>query len=109
MTQVLPAPILDYIEAKNRHDIDGMLAPFAEAATVRDEGKTHEGRAAIRAWMEETTRKYRVTVTVAKVAETDIGVLVTLDVAGDFPGSPLPLDFRFTLADGRITRLEIGG
>lgn len=108
MTQQLPSPIRAYIDATNRHDVDAMLAPFAETATVRDEGKTHQGLEAIRAWIEDTTAKYRATVAIREIVENAEGALVTLEVAGNFPGSPLPLDFRFGLSDGRISRLEIG-
>jgi ketosteroid isomerase-like protein len=58
-----PAPISAYFAAKNVHDIDAMLAPFAADAEVRDEGENHVGHTAIRAWMEHTTRKYKVTST----------------------------------------------
>jgi hypothetical protein len=61
MSNPLPPPLAAYYEAKNRHDTDAMLAPFAEDAVVRDEGQEHRGRAAIRTWMEHTIRKYRVT------------------------------------------------
>jgi hypothetical protein len=33
---------------------------------------------------------------------------VTALVSGDFPGSPIALQFRFVLDDGLISRLEIG-
>ncbi|MBR0643412.1 nuclear transport factor 2 family protein [Plastoroseomonas hellenica] len=108
MTPTLPAPVAAYYAAKNRHDIDAMLAPFAPDATVLDEGETLRGHAAIRRWMEETTRKYRVTVAVAEVSEVDGRVLVAADVSGTFPGSPARLRFAFTLDGGRIARLEIG-
>lgn len=108
MSLDLPAPISAYYAAKNAHDIDAMLAPFGEDARVRDEGKDHSGSAAIRAWMEETTRKYRVTVTPEEVAENGERVAVRARVAGAFPGSPARLTYRFTLAGDRITALEIG-
>jgi len=108
MTIILPAPVAGYFAAKNRHDVDGMLAPFAAAAVVRDEGRAHEGRAAIRAWMEETTKKYRVTVVPEAAAEEGGRLVVTGLVSGDFPGSPARLTYRFALADGAIAGLEIG-
>lgn len=108
MTVTLPRPLEDYFAAKNRHDIDGMLAPFSADATVRDEGETYQGPAAIRGWMEASTRKYRVTVEVAE-ATSDCGVWrIAGIVSGNFPGSPATLHYAFTLASGHITRLEIG-
>src|SRR4051812_21706999 len=34
MSNQLPPPLAAYYEAKNQHDIDGMLVPFAEDAVV---------------------------------------------------------------------------
>jgi hypothetical protein len=107
MPTTLPAPVAAYFSAKNKHDIDAMLAPFAETARVKDERKERVGRAAIRAWMDETTRKYRDTVTVIGVSEKDEKTVVTGRVAGDFPGSPVDLRYDFGLEGGKIARLEI--
>lgn len=108
MTTDLPEPLAAYFAAKNRHDIDAMLAPFAGDAVVRDEGRTHAGRDAIRAWMEETTRRYRVTV--EPTAATADGATWTVQalVSGTFPGSPATLRYRFSLARQSISGLEIG-
>lgn len=108
MSQELPPPLQRYFAAKNRQDIDGMLAPFAEGATVRDEGHSRTGHAAIRAWMEETTRKYHDTAEVSDVTREGDRVRVAALVSGDFPGSPVTLHFSFTLDRDRIGRLEIG-
>jgi ketosteroid isomerase-like protein len=109
MTQPLPQALAAYYAAKNQHDIDRMLAPFADTATVRDEGEEMCGPAEIRAWMEETTRKYRVTVKVQSVERKSETYAVAAVVSGTFPGSPATLHYHFTLADGRIAHLEIGG
>ena len=108
MTTELPQPLTDYFAAKNRHDIDGMLAPFSPDAKVRDEGETHRGSGAIRDWMEATTRKYRVTVEIAEAAANGDAWRVAGIVSGNFPGSPATLHFVFTLAGDQITQLEIG-
>lgn len=108
MTIDLPRPLGDYFDAKNRHDIDAMLAPFAADAAVRDEGQTYNGHAAIRTWMEETTRKYRVTVEPTAASSDGQNWTVAGLVAGDFPGSPATLPYRFSLAHERISALEIG-
>lgn len=107
MTMKLPEPIAAYFAGQNTQDIDAMLAPFAETATVQDEGQERSGAAAIREWMEETTSKYRPTVEVIDVAETDSQTVVTGRVSGTFPGSPVDLRHFVTLADGKISRLEI--
>jgi ketosteroid isomerase-like protein len=108
MIATLPQPLADYFAAKNRHDIDAMLIPFSPDATVRDEGRTHRGPAAIRGWMEETTRKYRVTVEVAEATANGDAWRIAGIVSGNFPGSTATLHYNFTLADNRIALLEIG-
>jgi hypothetical protein len=107
MPTKLPAPIAAYFTANNVHDIDAMLAPFAETAVVKDEGREWRGSAAIRQWMQETTAKYAATVAVTDVVETDGKTLVTGRVSGNFPGSPVDLQFAVTLAGAKISRLEI--
>ena len=108
MTIDLPRPLAAYFAAKNRHDIDAMLAPFAADSIVRDEGKTYTGRAAIKAWMEETTKKYRVTVEPAEASSKGPNWTVAGLVSGNFPGSPATLHYRFAVAEDRIAHLEIG-
>ena len=103
----LPGPISAYFKANNEHDIDAMLAPFDENATVKDEGQEHHGRSAIRAWMEDVTRKYRVTVEINDVTNANGKTVVSGLVSGNFPGSPLLLSHTFTLSGPRIARLEI--
>jgi hypothetical protein len=104
----LPEPLSAYFAAKNRHDIDAMLAPFAADAVVKDESRERRGHRAIREWMEETTRKYRDTVEVTGSIEADGSTVVTGLVSGSFPGSPAVLRFAFTLEGGKVVRLEIG-
>ncbi|HPE30254.1 MAG TPA: nuclear transport factor 2 family protein [Parvularculaceae bacterium] len=103
-----PKPIMDYYEAKNRHDIDAMLASFAAEAAVKDEGKTYVGHAAIRGWMEETTRKYSVTVEPETIDEDGERQVVRALVSGNFPGSPARLTYRFILRSDKIIGLGIG-
>lgn len=104
----LPAPIAAYYAAKNRHDIEGMLAPFAADALVHDEERDYRGHAAIRVWMEETTRKYAVTVEPETLTPEGERIAVRALVSGNFPGSPAHLTYHFTLADGEIAALSIG-
>jgi len=107
MSVVLSAPLASYFAAKNAFDVDGMLACFAQTAAVRDEGEDRIGLAVIRDWIENTTRKYRVSVRPTNVAQDDDATVVTAQVSGNFPGSPVELRYRFTVADGKIARLSI--
>ena len=107
MSTMPPQPIAEYFAAQNAHDIDAMLASFGADALVIDEGKDRRGLAAIRVWIEETTRKYRPSVAVLSSVETAAGTTATVRVSGTFPGSPIDITYRFTLKDGKIARLEI--
>ncbi|WGF87439.1 nuclear transport factor 2 family protein [Marinivivus vitaminiproducens] len=104
----LPKPLQAYFDAKNRHDIDGMMAVFGEDAIVADEGSTRRSHAEIRSWIEETKRKYADTAEVQSAEEQGGTTLVACLVSGTFPGSPAVIRHRFTLADGRIARIAIG-
>lgn len=108
MTLRLPELLSEYFAAANTRDPDRVAACFAENATVRDEGGEIRGRSNIRAWAEHTGRIYRYTATVTAIEETADRTVVTAHLTGDFPGSPIDLRYRFMLAQGRITRLEIG-
>ena len=108
MTIQLPALINAYFLAANRHDIASMLAPFADDALVQDEGEQHVGHAAIRAWMDRTTQKYKATVEPRECKLSDGKTTVTGSVTGNFPGSPATLRYGFILSSSEIHRLEIG-
>lgn len=103
-----PEAIAAYFAAKNKKDIDGMLAAFDANAVVKDEGEEHRGLSAIRAWMEHTTRKYSVSVEIKTVETNQDRTRVGGLVSGNFPGSPALLHYAFTLSGGKIIGLEIG-
>ena len=75
----LPAPIDLYVEAENSGEVEALSQCFAPDATVRDEKRTYEGLAAIN----------------------------TARLTGDFPGSPVTLEFVFVDEGGKIRSLEI--
>jgi hypothetical protein len=108
MSIQLPEAIAAYIAGANAHDIDRATACFTDDAVVRDEGRERRGRAAIREWKEEVEEKYHPTVEVVDVAAAAGKTIVTGRVSGSFPGSPVDLRYAFTLAGGKIARLEIG-
>ena len=108
MTIKLPRPIDRYFAAQNAHDVDAMVACFAPDAKVRDEGKDHVGRNAIRDWKIATVVKLDVTTAPFEVHEDGGRTAVRSTVSGSFPGSPVDLAFFFGLSDdGLIETLEI--
>ncbi len=107
MSVPLPKAIECFMSSENAHDADALAECFAADATVRDEGRTRKGLTEIAAWRRETTEKYRHTAEPVAVAERDGKIIVATKVSGDFPGSPVTLDFVFLLKDDKISSLEI--
>jgi SnoaL-like protein len=107
MIENLPKPIILYIEAENTGDANLFDQCFAQNATVRDENETHKGLADIKKWKAETKKKYQHTVEPLSFTEQDGKTIVTNRLAGNFPGSPIELEFVFTLDGDKIVSLEI--
>ena len=108
MSVTLPAILDRYFNAQNAHDVDAMIACFAPAAVVRDEGHTHAGTDAIRAWKIDTSTRYRITAEPIESRNDGDRTVVVVKVSGTFPGSPANLTYRFGFsADGRIGALEV--
>jgi ketosteroid isomerase-like protein len=103
----LPTPIAIYIDAENRGDTEALAKCFAEDAVVRDEGETIEGLAAIKRWKAETKKKYEHTIEPLASAQKDGKTIVTNRLTGNFPGSPVELEFVFELDGDKIALLEI--
>src|SRR5882724_12674229 len=103
----LPTAIAIYIAAENRGDMEVLAQCFAEHAVVRDEGQTIEGLAAIKRWKAETKKKYQHTIEPLASVEKDDRSIVTNRLTGNFPGSPIELQFIFRLDGDKIASLEI--
>ena len=105
----LPEPLPRYFEAQNALDADAMTACFAPDAVVHDEGGTYTGSDAIRGWKQDTIAKYGIAIAPLEANRQDDKTVVVARVAGDFPGSPADLTYRFGLSpDGLIRTLDIG-
>ena len=63
--------------------------------------------AAIKKWKAETKKKYQHTVDPLSVSEKDGRFIVTNRLTGNFLGSPIELEFVFTLDHDKIVSLEI--
>ena len=108
MTPPLPAVLNRYFEAQNAHDIDAMVTCFAPDAAVRDEGRDYLGAEAIRAWKEDTSRRYHITAQPLESAVDNGRTVVVVWVSGTFDGSPANLTYRFGFSDdARIGTLEV--
>ena len=103
----LPVPIATYLAAENQGRTEIVAECFAENAVVRDEGQTIEGLAGIKQWLRETKSKYQHTIELLAFSQKDGKAIVTNRLIGNFPGSPIELEFVFTLDGDKITALEI--
>jgi hypothetical protein len=103
----LPGPIAAYVAAENNGETETLAQCFADNAVVRDEGQTIEGLAAIRQWLAKTKSKYQHTIEPLARAQKDGKTIVTNRLTGNFPGSPIELEFVFTLEGDKIVSLEI--
>ncbi|WP_440555953.1 nuclear transport factor 2 family protein [Streptomyces sp. SCPE 10] len=105
----LPVRVRTYLDAHARHDVPTAADCFAPAAVVVDDGRTHRGRDAVRAWLDRTSTEYTYTTTpLTAVPHDDRHWTVTQRLDGDFPGGTVDLAHAFTLDDdGRITELAI--
>ena len=108
INEKLPRPIADYFQAANAHKTDAVVAAFAEDALVTDEKREHRGPA-IKEWSDEVNEKYQPHAEVTEVAEVGDKTVVTADVSGSFPGSPVQLRYNFTIKGDKIAMLLIEG
>jgi NAD(P)-dependent dehydrogenase (short-subunit alcohol dehydrogenase family) len=107
MTVKLPLPIARYFQAANGDDAAAVATAFAADAHVRDEGRDHHGRDAVRAWADDARRRYRFYAEPRSLEPGPHGGVVTAHLTGDFPGAPADLRYRFTLAGDEIADLEV--
>jgi len=107
MSIQLPDPIERYVQIANSGTAEAAPECFAPDATVYDEGHTYEGVASIKDWMTATKKRYSHTITPLEVAERSGQSVLKARLTGNFPGSPITVNFSFVLADGKIRSLEI--
>jgi len=102
----LPAPVAAYFAADTT-GAEAVAQCFTDGAVVIDERQEYRGRTAIARWKAEVSAKFRYTVDRLGVHVSRDQITVTGRVTGDFPGSPVDLQYRFTLEGDKIARLEI--
>ena len=107
MIDDLPKPIALYVVAENSGNPNLFDQCFADEAIVRDENETHAGSTAIKKWKAETKTKYQHIVDPLRIAERDGKFIVTNRLTGNFAGSPIEVDFVFTIQGAKIISLEI--
>jgi hypothetical protein len=108
MSLLLPKPIEAYFRVENAGRPDDLAACMAVDAVVFDEHQTYRGLTAIKQWKAETKAKYNHVVEPLELKERDGTIVIKSPLAGSFPGSPITLEFAFTLEGDKIKSLKIG-
>ena len=107
MTMPLPPAAQDFFSGKNARDLPLALSGFSSHPVVKDEHHEYIGQDAIAEWLKSATAQYDDQVTVQGTEADGTDVVVLGEVSGTFPGSPIVLRFRFSMADGNISQLSI--
>jgi hypothetical protein len=103
----LPLVIQRYIDASNAHDVRAIVDCFADDAVVRDENAMRHGKIDIGRWATETIQKYKFHFKPLSADERGAETIVSVEVSGSFPGSPITLDYHFSIANDKIQSLII--
>ena len=104
----LPHIIKKYIGASNQHDVKSILSCFSDNALVHDEGAELHGTKAIEGWIVKTIEKYKFHFKPLGIKASDSDSVVTVEVSGTFEGSPVTLDYHFTIQNDKVLSLTIG-
>jgi ketosteroid isomerase-like protein len=103
----LPKPIAHYFEAQKSRDVEAQSRCFTDDALVHDEGQDYRGRDAIRSWKQSVQAKFEYDSEPLATTIEGSGVRVLVRLTGNFPGSPVELEHRFTLKNDKIAELVI--
>jgi ketosteroid isomerase-like protein len=108
MAAELPEIIQTYVDSSNRHDAESVLSCFSDDAVVHDEGETLHGKKAIEEWIKKTIEKYKFHFDPIAIKHEPAEMIVAVEVSGTFDGSPIRLDYHFTIDSNKIVALAIG-
>jgi len=105
----LPAVISDLVKAQEKFDNIAYANTFSETAIVYDEGRTHRGKTEIAKWIEGANKKYQTVMMPVSYEENGTASILTAHTSGNFPGSPITLQYHFQIENGLIQSLKITG
>jgi len=103
----LPPPVALYFAADRAKDAGMLDLCFARDARVRDANQEYHGLDAIKVWQQEAQAKYQYVAEPLEASVSEQTVRLRARLTGNFPGSPIELDYTFTLAGDMILSLEI--
>jgi hypothetical protein len=102
----LPKPIAAYFTA-DKGDSEAVVRCFTENAVVKDEKHVYNGVAAIKQWKADSSKKYSYSTEPFASEHKDNKTVITCQLIGNFPGSPVDLRYLFELKGDKIASLEI--
>ena len=109
MTIDLPKALSDYLDAKRAYDNDALLATLTPDAVVTDEGHVYTSHPAIREWNSRASKAIRATYELKSSTRIGETYDLAVEIAGNFPTSPVILHFYATLRGKRIAAMTIVG
>jgi hypothetical protein len=104
---ILPDAISAYFAASTDPERRSFETCFTSDAIVHDEGQIHQGIEDIKAWHIKASGPSPGVARILSMREELGKNIVPTEISGAFKGSPIVLDFTFTLKDKRIAELEI--
>ena len=109
MTNTLPSQVASYFLAKDSGETAPLDSCLSPNVIVRDPGENTEvhGIAGVKEWILQTHKKFTLS---TKIIGSRLGngvIIVDTMVSGDFPGSPLPFAYHFSIENDKITSIDI--
>ncbi len=105
----LPVVIAVLVRAQNEFDSVAYTGCFSATAVVFDEGHTHTGKSEIQQWIAAANKKYKTVMKPLNYQKKGGTFMLTAEVSGTFPGSPIMLQYYFKIENGLIQSLKITG
>lgn len=105
----LPKVVALFIETQNNYDSKAYTECFTESAIVHDEGQIHTGKEKILRWIEHANDQYQSQMEPIQYEESASNGILTAEVSGTFPGSPIVLKFHLGLEKDLIDSLKVTG
>ena len=102
----LPKVVSDLVAAQNNFDSAAYRNCFSENAIVHDEGKIHNGTKEIEAWIADSNERYHATIKPVGYEEHETESILKAETSGNFPGSPIVLNYHMKISGGLIQSLK---
>lgn len=103
----LPKVIADLVTAQNNFDSVAYSKCFSGTAVVFDEGRTHNGRKEIEDWIADANKRYGASIKPLSFEENETESILKAEASGNFPGSPVVMNYHLKITDELIDSLKI--